>query len=923
MLACCPVAAAQNKAHAVPNQYLLKFSQRPAGVSAQTQRTIRNQLGVQVLHENKLTGSQLVHAADTQALDNAYAKELLAQGIVEYIEPNYIVTINGRTPDDQQFASLWGMHNTGQTGGTPDVDIDAPEAWDLTTGSSSVVVGIVDTGIFYTHPDLSANMWTNTGEIPGNGRDDDGNGVVDDVYGYNALDGNGNPLDDNGHGTHCAGTIGGVGNNAAGVAGVNWTVRLMALKFLDSSGSGSTQGAISAIEYAVRMKQAGVNLKVLSNSWGGGGYSQALEDAIQAASNAGILFVAAAGNAAADNDSEPSYPANYALPNVVSVAAVDAAGNLAWFSNFGAQSVHLAAPGVDIVSTYLGGAYESLSGTSMATPHVSGVAALVAGREPSLSLSELRTRLLSTVKPLASLNGLLQSPGIVSAANALTNARQPLPPVTPKAAYNSSAVPIAYDPNLGQRVLNVDDGYTAVDLGFSFPYYGTAFPKLAISANGRVLPLSAAQSAPSSADYSNALDQGICPFHDDLYPSPHHPAEAGVWFKTDASSAVITWVAVNYAHRTSSNAETEVRVQLKLDAQGNIEFHYLDTLSGDSAFDYGASATVGLAPVTGVSGDKLTISHNSANPAQIGNNMALRMTVDGPAGASDYDGDGKSDVIVWRPGTGFWYILTSSSGFDFDDQVAYQLGLPGDVPLTGDFDGDKRTDLAVWRPADGTWYFRTSVSGYSTITSMQWGLPGDTPLVGDYDGDGKTDLAVYRRANGAFYVLLSSAGFNRSGALSGNSLSMLAVSLGGQSHDPVVGDFTGDGRDEFVTVWQLVRFWSVKDYAGQLLSSLPWGEPGDTPLACDVDGDQATDRVIVRVRPDNTLDWYTAFAVGGASVNNLGSLGDVPQCGTDYDGDGKGDLRVFRPNTGEWFIRYSSTGELVRHSFGLPGDIAL
>lgn len=354
---------------------------------------------------------------------------------VEFIEPNRCLRINDvvpggdgpmspiriqATPNDPSYGSLWGLNNTGQSGGTADIDIDAPEAWDFSTGSASVVVGVVDTGIQYNHPDLAANMWTNPGEIAANGVDDDGNGVIDDVHGYNAQAENGDPRDDNGHGTHVAGTIGAVGNNSAGVVGVNWNVKLMALRFLGANGSGSLADAIAALQYAVVMKNRGVNLRVLNNSWGGSPPGPSLEAAIEATADAGIVFVAAAGNESNDNDVIPLSPGNVRLPNVISVAALTRTGALASFSNFGATTVDVAAPGVSIVSTYPTSAYATLSGTSMACPHVAGAAALLAAHQPQLSPADIRSRLLDTAKPLQNLNGLMISPGIISAFNALT-----------------------------------------------------------------------------------------------------------------------------------------------------------------------------------------------------------------------------------------------------------------------------------------------------------------------------------------------------------------------------------------------------------------------------------------------------------------------------------------------------------------------
>lgn len=292
-------------------------------------------------------------------------------GDVAYAQPDYVLTANV-IPNDSRFGSLWGLHNTGQNAGTADADIDAVEAWDIHRGSAATIVGVIDTGVDFTHQDLAGNMWVNTGEVAGNGVDDDGNGFVDDIHGYDFVNNDGNPMDDNGHGTHVAGTIGAVGNNGIGVTGINWSVRIMALKFLSASGSGSTSAAVRAVDYAVRM-----GAHITNNSWGGGGYNQALFDAINRARVAGQIFVAAAGNSGSNNDTTPAYPANYNLDNVVSVGASDRNDAVASFSSYGATTVDLFAPGVSILSTTPGNAYSSFSGTSMATPHVAGALALL------------------------------------------------------------------------------------------------------------------------------------------------------------------------------------------------------------------------------------------------------------------------------------------------------------------------------------------------------------------------------------------------------------------------------------------------------------------------------------------------------------------------------------------------------------------
>lgn len=334
--------------------------------------------------------------------------------VTAIVEPDYIVHANAAEPSDTAFTSLWGLHNTGQNGGKADADIDAPEAWDYTTGSRSVLVGVIDTGIDHTHPDLAANMWINLNEIAANGLDDDNNGYVDDVRGWDFANNDNNPMDDHLHGTHCAGTIGGVGNNGKGVVGVCWQVSLVGLKFLSSSGSGTISDATEAVAYGT---QIGVDMT--SNSWGGGGYSLLLKSAIDAAGTANILFIAAAGNESSNSDSEVNYPSGYDSANIIAVAATTRSDVLSYFSNYGAVTVDLAAPGSEIYSTAPSGGYATLSGTSMATPHVTGACALLLAHNPTLSPTAVKTALLSSVDPLPALKGLCVSGGRLNAARAL------------------------------------------------------------------------------------------------------------------------------------------------------------------------------------------------------------------------------------------------------------------------------------------------------------------------------------------------------------------------------------------------------------------------------------------------------------------------------------------------------------------------
>ncbi len=343
--------------------------------------------------------------------------ELLPE--IKYAEPDFIIELQ-RTPNDPRYNQQWGLNNVGQTGGTTDADINAPEAWDTTVGSSQVVVAIIDSGIDFNHPDLAANMWVNPGEIPGNGIDDDNNGYVDDIYGIDPAEADSNPMDIDGHGTHVAGTVAAVGNNGRGVTGVSWNSKLMALKIFDGPFGGTTTAAIEAIEYVTMMKtEYGVNVALSNNSWGGYGFSQGLVDAISLNIDAGMLFVAAAANDTIDNDITPAYPASYPLDGIISVSASDHNDRIAGFSNFGLTSVDLAAPGVDILSTLPGGGYGLLSGTSMASPHVAGVAALLASARPTATVNQLKAAILLGADPIDSLDGTTVTGARLNAATAL------------------------------------------------------------------------------------------------------------------------------------------------------------------------------------------------------------------------------------------------------------------------------------------------------------------------------------------------------------------------------------------------------------------------------------------------------------------------------------------------------------------------
>ena len=419
---------------AVPGEIIVGFQ---AGVPETQRVAILASVGA----SRKATFAQIsaVVASVPAERADAVIKRLSNNPQVRYAEPNHrLFADDHASPNDPSFHELWGLHNFDQSvngdPGTDDADIDALEAWAGGTrvGSDSVVVATIDTGVDFSHPDLAPQRWINAGENCDssdptivcaertNNVDDDGNGYVDDYRGWDFVNGDNDPFDDNGHGTHVSGTIGAVGNDGVGVAGVNWTVKIMALKFLGAGGSGSTADAVAAVLYS---KDMGAH--VSNNSWGGGGFNQSLLDAINSYGSSGGLFVAAAGNSGVDTDATPHYPSSYDSPYIVAVAATDNDDNRASFSNYGANTVDLGAPGVNIYSTYPGSSYRFLNGTSMATPHVAGTAALVRSVFQGATNFGIQADLYRSVDPNTALNGRTTTGGRLNANNAVSCANAP------------------------------------------------------------------------------------------------------------------------------------------------------------------------------------------------------------------------------------------------------------------------------------------------------------------------------------------------------------------------------------------------------------------------------------------------------------------------------------------------------------------
>lgn len=399
----------------VEGEVLVKLK---SGLPASAIAGANNKIGANLVETLGDTNWVRIKLPDNLTVENALA-EYKNFAEIEAVQPNFYYHLLA-TPNDPQFTStgMWGL-----------TKISAPSAWDLTTGSAAVVVADIDTGLRYTHDDLAANAWTNPGEIQNNGVDDDGNGFVDDFYGWDFFYNDSNPIDDaGGHGTHTAGTIGAVGNNAIGVTGVNWNVKIMPIKIYSPVGTDSTSAMlVNAYNYVRMMKERGVNIRVTNNSYGGCGeacgYDQATKDALDAMGNAGILNVFAAGNANQNIESSPAFPASYTSPTVLSVASSTSTDARSSFSNYGIVSVDLAAPGSGVLSTYANSntSYATLSGTSMATPHVTGAAALLSAYNPSLSPASLKATLMNTVDSLAAWTSLVKTGGRLNVSRALQN----------------------------------------------------------------------------------------------------------------------------------------------------------------------------------------------------------------------------------------------------------------------------------------------------------------------------------------------------------------------------------------------------------------------------------------------------------------------------------------------------------------------
>jgi thermitase len=751
----------------VADELLVKFK---SGTISAEAVTANSMLGAQVLESFPAMGLERVKLPAGLSLTEAevYYQKLDS---VEYAQPNFYYHLLA-TPNDPQFpnSAMYGL-----------TKISAPQAWDLSTGSSSVVVADIDTGMRLNHPDLAANAWVNTGEIPGNGIDDDNNGYADDVNGYDFYFNDADPGDiDNGssglHGTHTAGTIGAVGNNTVGVVGVNWNVKLMVVKIFNNSESGDTTTSamlINAYNYIRTMKDRGVNVVATNNSYGGCseacGFDQATKDALDALGNDNILTAFAAGNDARNIDTTASYPASYTSPEVISVAASTSSDARASFSSWGANSVDLAAPGNVILSTTPTG-YGTLSGTSMATPHVAGAIALLSAYHPELSAASLKASLLNNVDVIAAWNGLVKTNGRLNVFKAMQT------PTVCTFVLGSSSVTLGSGGSTGGVTVNAP---------VNCDYF--------VKSNVNWITITAGDpgSGNGSFSYSVAANSGA--------PRSGTVTAGGQTFTVNQNgTAALTF---NKVLDFDGDGKTDhVAIQ---NNGGAMTWHIYRSTAGYTAVNFGVFADDIPVPMDFDGDNKADIAiWRGGAPGSQGyfyyiksSNGATGIVAwgnsgDNPTLTQDFDGDGKADFTVVRNvgGTLVWYVSGSTSGL-----LIYSFGNANDIPIRGDFDGDGKSDPSVYRPAAGSPAntFFSYLSTTSNLRATSFGLSASDKIVpGDFDGDGKTDVAVWRNTDGNWYYLQSS-----NGTFKGFSFGIGGTDL------PTPGDYDADGKTDF-SVWR-------------------------------------------------------------------------------------------------------------------------
>ena len=887
----------------VPDELLVRF--RPGVAPARAAQSLsrvplrftRRMRSVDNLHHVKLAAGVALRQA---------VRVLQRDRSVLYVEPNFVIDAFAE-PDDPSFASQWALRNVGQTGGTPGADIEALAAWDVTTGNRGVVVAVIDTGADYTHEDLGPNIWVNnTAECFGNGVDDDGNGYVDDCHGIDTMNGDSDPMDDNGHGSHVAGTIGAAGNSHVGVTGVNWNVTILPCKFLDESGRGSTAGAIACLDYVAVMRDRGLNVVATNNSWGGGLFSQALTDAIRAQQQRGILFVAAAGNSAADNDVVRTYPCATDLPGVICVAATDHQDLLAGFSNRGRGTVHLGAPGVDILGTTPANGYESFSGTSMAAPHVSGVVALLHAQDPARDWRAVKNLILAGGAPQASLDTTLSGRrlsafGALGCSGArLVSRRKPtgaelvtgLAPVELSVLNidcGDPAGPVTVTVNpTGDSVTLVDDGLLRDQVSSDGVYTATWTPT-----SGGTFDLHFPDGSVVTATVDPYLEPGF-PVRAFTGPGTYHggPAVHTLVGNIDADPALevlATGLAAGPLYAWNADG-TPVPGWPAVDAPGAAYAALGELAAGEPGLEV-FSAHFGVRPdLVARSGTALPLP---GWPQQSANYVATPPTL------ADVDGDGLDEVFGeeedWRLHA---YRATGEPlpGWPTNEFVG---GQERHTPSVADLDGDGDLEIVTasgW--TSGGVYLLAYHHDGSPVSGFPIRFEGDVdtfPVIGDVDGDRQLDIVVGGRAGAGRAVRV----FSANGAL---ERTMAAAGSYSYGTAPALADLDGDGVPEIlvqtetaVNVWKgdgsVLPGWPVSTGAGNWLENAG-------PVVGDVDGDGEPDVVALALKSSGNVGDVLVFRADGSVLGpafpkrllGLGA-GAVPAI-ADLDLDGRSEIIV-------------------------------
>lgn len=919
----------------VPGELIVKFK-KPT-TRASVMNTL-NHLSVRSVQEyEKIPGLRRVRLApgvDVQEAIATYTK----QPNVEYAEPNFRVS-KSSIPNDPEFSNQWGLNNVGQTSevAVTDADIDAPEAWDITTGDSNIVIAVLDTGVDYSHLDLQANIFRNSGDCNSDGIDDDGDGYVDDCYGIDTVNGDSDPMDDNGHGTHVAGIIGADGDNGVGVSGVAWHVKILPCKFLDATGNGTVADAVACLDYVAAMKDRGVNIIATNNSWGGLPYSRALADAISAQTQRGILFVTASGNDGADHDQAQIYPCNYDSPNILCVGAFTEADVLANFSDRGAHTVHIAAPGFDVLSTLPGNSYGKLTGTSMAAPHVAGVAALLKSNNPLLDWRSIKNLIIAGGKPRAYMKASI-SKRILSAYGSLTCSDSP---VTARLQPRGSFVPMkpAGSPVI-IRMLNINCADPAGELTVS------------VSPSGRVLQLKDDGISPDIAAgdgiYSASWTENTSGTFTLNFPNNETvdvvfdmDLQPGFPVQTYSFGGVFTGGAriLTLVGNIDDDPELEIlRTGLAVGplyawkADGSTVPGWPRTVT-DATGTYLDAEGVSYPLLGNFAGaaDKLEIFANNYGwtkavydgHGQILPGWPLSTNSANPGAAYDIDGDGIDEIFTDDNDatSATWLVAHRADGSVLP---GWPVTIPPHSgasyprsPVIADLDGDGKVEIIT--------VDNDAVVAYHLDGTMVDGFPTEIPTgvlsslaVGDVDGDGNPEIILASMTFDSvrqtmIYLVGSAGGVKR--VIYGTFETARSTESA-----PALADMDGDGIPEIVyqsdldgqtsgglEVWKgdgtMLPGWPV---------SLNMWRGNSAPVVGDLDGDGSPDIAITGQLPGNSdgAEVY-AYDAKGVSLPQFPKKVEVGSGATpaiaDIDLDGRNELII----TGSYWNGYSGAYDTV------------